>query len=66
METVNVGQDEWYPVYTLEVGDLEGPLASYYAVFEMDSEELAAIKRVYDEFYALQRKLAALYELHKQ
>lgn len=65
MVTVNVGKDEWYPVYTLDFEEVPDSLREYYATFEIDTEELAAIKRVYMEFHAMQAKLATLYHLHK-
>lgn len=66
MITVNVSQDEWYPIYTIDCGELPEALQKYYTTFEIDLDTLMHFRKVFSEFYIVQSKLEYLYNLHKE
>ena len=54
MPKVEIGTDEWYPVFDfIETVDA----ATAWDVCEVDDETLARWKRVFAEFYAVQKEL---------
>ncbi|MHA1401126.1 MAG: hypothetical protein ACTSQE_12325 [Candidatus Heimdallarchaeaceae archaeon] len=66
MVKVKIIEDEWFPCYEIEEVEKEYKTRAYDCICELSLEDIEEIRKIDEEFEAIQEKLSKIYKSIKE